>query len=89
MNKPLLASKIRSAFNKSESMRTIHLGDVVSSEEGIAGYYQGTSNFSDPSALKVRVVPVQQPYYGSVKKLSSYFIYQGREIPVRVEAEKA
>ncbi len=88
MNKPILASKIRSAFNRSESMRDIHLGDVVSLENGGIGYYQGASNFSDPERLKVRLVPVQQPYYGPMKPIKSYFTYNRREIPVFVEYEK-
>ena len=86
MNKPLLASKIRSAFTK--SMKDVHLGDVVSSAHGDLGYYQGVSNFSDPSELKVRLVQVVQPYYGSSKSIESHFIYGKEKIPITIQYER-
>lgn len=68
-------------------MKGIHLGDVVSSGENI-GYYHGASNFSDPERLKIRLHPVVQPYYGPVKTIRPYFIYDKREIPILVEYER-
>lgn len=90
MDKSVLAAKIRRAFNKSESMRDINIGDVVSSENGELGYYQGISNYSNPERIRAKLVPVELPYNGLIKAtIRPYFGYKKRQIPVFIEFEGA